>query len=59
MNTVSLKEFYDDPALRRRLYRAASKERARAVRQGVAWIGAHAAALFAPRRPARWIERLG
>jgi hypothetical protein len=55
MNTITLKEFYDDPALRGRLYRAAARERARAVRHGVTWLVAHLKA----RRPAHWIERLG
>ena len=62
MNTPTLKEFYDDPALRRRLYRAAARERTRAVREGLAhslggvtWLVAH----LKPRRPVHWIERLG
>jgi hypothetical protein len=55
MNPITLQEFYNDPALRRRLYRAAARERNRAVREGVAWLVAH----LTPRRPARWIERLG
>ena len=55
MNTTTLKEFYDDPALRSRLYRYAARERARAVRHGVTWLVAH----LKPRRPAHWIERLG
>ena len=59
MNRYMLEEFHNDPALRRRLFGEAHRERNRAVREGFAWLAAKAAAVFRPRHPARWIERLG
>ena len=59
MNRHMLEEFHNDPALRRRLFGEAHRERNRAVRAGFAWLYARAAALVQPRHPARWIERLG
>ncbi len=59
MNRYMLEEFHNDPALRRRLFGAAHRERSRAVRAGLAWLSAHLKALFHPRLPARWIARLG
>ena len=62
MNRYMLEEFHNDPALRLRLFSDARRERMRAVREGLAvllggltWLVAH----LKPRRPARWIERLG
>ena len=62
MNRYMLEEFHSDPALRRRLFGDARRERMHAVREGfdallggLAWLAAH----LKPRRPARWIERLG
>jgi hypothetical protein len=55
MKPVTLKEFYSDPALHSRLERAASRERARAMREGLTWLMAH----LKPRHPLHWIERLG
>jgi heme oxygenase len=59
MNTTTLEEFQNDPALRRRLYAEAHRERSRAVRAGLAWLGNQITARFKPRQPARWIARLG
>jgi len=55
MNPITLQEFYNDPALRRRLYRAAARERTRAVREGFTWLVTH----LKPHRPTHWLERLG
>ena len=58
MYPISLEDFQNDPALRRRLFETAHRERARAIYAGFAWLGN----LLAPRihfRPARWIGRLG
>jgi hypothetical protein len=56
MNTLTLKEFYEDPALRRRMYAMAQRERAAAVRAGFAWLREH----LTPRlHPSDWIGRLG
>ena len=62
MNRYILEEFHNDPALRRRLFGEAHRERARAVSAGLAWLRKQAAAHLIPRmrlRPARWLERLG
>jgi len=59
MNHYMLEEFHNDPALRRRLFGEAHRERSRAVRAGLAWLYGRTAALLRPRHPARWIERLG
>jgi hypothetical protein len=66
MNRYMLEEFHNDPALRRRLFGEARRERTRAVREGLAhalgglaWLHARVKALFIPRHPGRWIARLG
>ena len=59
MNRYMMEEFHNDPALRRRLFGEARRERNRAVREGFAWLAAKTAALLRPRHPARWIARLG
>jgi hypothetical protein len=62
MNRYVLEEFYRIPELRGRLYHAARRHRARALRDAAVWLWRHAKALVAPRahaRPARWIARLG
>jgi hypothetical protein len=62
MNRYVIEEFYQDPALRQRLFGEARRERNRALRAGFAWLLEHAKALVAPRntvRHPRWIERLG
>jgi hypothetical protein len=62
MNPITLQEFYDNPALRRRLYRAAARDRALAIRAGIAWLREHAGAwlLSLVHRPeGRWLVRLG
>ena len=61
MNRYVMEEFYNDPALRRRLFGEAHRERARAVHSGLAWLFKQLKQL-APRlhaRPSRWIARLG
>jgi hypothetical protein len=58
MNRYILEEFHSDPALRRRLFESAHRERARVVRAGFAWLREH----LAPRsgfRASRWLARLG
>ena len=62
MNRYMLKEFHNDPALRRRLFESAHRERARAVSAGLAWLIGQVKARLTPRirlRPSRWIARLG
>jgi hypothetical protein len=66
MNRFIMEEFYNDPALGRRLYEETRRERARAVGAGLAWLfgalrslAAHVVARLKPRRPVHWIERLG
>jgi hypothetical protein len=59
MNYYLLEEFHNDPALRRRLFAEAHRERGRAVRAGLAWLSAQIVARLSPRHPARWIARLG
>ena len=61
MNRYVMEEFHNDPALRRRLFGDAHRERARAVHGGLAWLLKRLKSL-APRlhsRPSRWIARLG
>ena len=65
MNRFMMEEFHNDSALRRRLFGEAHRERARAVREGLAlmlgglvWL----ARRLTPRiklRPGHWIARLG
>jgi hypothetical protein len=62
MNRYAIEEFYRIPELRGRLYHAARRHRARALRDAAVWLWRHAKALVTPRshaRPARWIARLG
>jgi hypothetical protein len=66
MNRFIMEEFYNDPALGRRLYEAARRDRALAIGAGLAWLFGHlvrlsrqAIAHLKPRRPVHWIERLG
>lgn len=58
MNRFIVDEFHNDPALRRRLFAAAHRERSRAIRAGLAWLRRHLAARF-DFEPRQWIERLG
>jgi hypothetical protein len=58
MNRYLLEEFHSDPALRRRLFEAARRERARSVRAGLAWLRDHLTSGIRF-RPSRWIARLG
>ncbi len=56
MNTCTLKDFYDDPALRRRLMEKARRERWAALKAGFALLRGH----LTPRLDAAdWIGRLG
>jgi len=56
MNCITLEAFYNDPALRSRLFEAARRERSRAVRAGLVWLRER----LRPRlRPTDWIARLG
>ena len=63
MNRYVMEEFYNDPALRRRLFGEARRDRARAVSAGFNGLRAQLKALkarFTPGlRPARWLARLG
>ncbi len=58
MNRYILEEFHNDPALRRRLFAEARRDRARAVQAGLVWLIRHLTPRFHV-RPGRWIERLG
>lgn len=51
-------EFYSDPALRRRLFEAAHRERSRALRAGLAWLGRRLVPHF-EFGPRQWMQRLG
>lgn len=58
MNRYILEEFHSNPALVRRIYARASRERSRALYAAFAWLRAH----LTPRvhlRPGRWIDGLG
>jgi len=58
MNRYILEEFHSNPALVRRVYARASRERSRALHSAFAWLRAH----LTPRlhlRPGRWIDGLG
>ena len=59
MNYAILEEFHNDSDLRRRLFAEAHRERTRAVRAGLAWLGNQLVTRLKPRQPARWIARLG
>jgi len=58
MNRYVMEEFYQDPALRRRLFEDARRERGRALRAGLAWLRRHLTPRFSFGR-AHWLERLG
>jgi hypothetical protein len=58
MNRYIVDEFYQDPALRRRLFESARRERGRVIRAGLAWVRHHLTARL-PSQTGRWIERLG
>jgi hypothetical protein len=58
MYPITLEAFQNDPALRRRLFETAHRERARAMYAGFAWLRD----CLTPRiyfRPSRWLNRLG
>jgi hypothetical protein len=56
MNRYVMEEFYNDPALRRRLFEKAHLERARVFRLGLSWLRER----LSPRFDAsRWLARLG
>ena len=57
MNRYVMEEFYNDPALRRRLFAAAHKERTRAVLAGLVWLRRRLLPRF-DFHPG-WMERLG
>ena len=59
MNRYVMEEFYQDPALRERLFGDARRERNRAIRAGFAWLVSYAKTHLAPHRPSRWLARLG
>ena len=58
MNRYLIDEFYRDPALRRRLFEEAHRERSRTIRAGFAWLRKHLAPRF-EFGPRQWMERLG
>lgn len=58
MNRYVMEEFYSDPALRRRLFEEAHRERSRAIRAGWAWLRKQLLPRF-DFRPGHWMERLG
>ena len=58
MNRYVMEEFYQDPALRRRLFDEARRERARALLAGLAWLRKHLLPRFSFGRT-HWMERLG
>ena len=58
MEPIKLEDFQNDPALRRRLFETARRERVRAIHAGLARLRE----VLTPRvdaRPARWLARLG
>lgn len=56
MNPITTQDFYNDPALRRRLYGMAHRERIAAIRAGFAWLRDR---LTPGLHPGDWIGRLG
>jgi len=58
MSHYTLEEFHSNPALQRRLFDMARRERNLAVRAGLDWLRKHLAPQFHVRAP-RWIARLG
>ena len=66
MNRYIMEEYFNDPAIGRRLYEQAHRDRALVIAQAFAWLlstirslATQAAAHLRPGRPARWIARLG
>ncbi len=56
MVPITPQDFYNDPALRRRLFEMAHRERAAGIRAGFAWLRER----LTPRlHPGDWIGRLG
>jgi hypothetical protein len=56
MYPITPQDFHNDPALRRRLFEMAHRERAAAIRAGFAWLRER----LTPRlHPGDWIGRLG
>jgi len=58
MSPYTLEEFHSNPALQRRLFDMARRERTLAIRAALAWLRAHLTPRFHPHAP-RWIARLG
>ena len=58
MNRYILEEFHSNPALVRRVYARASRERSGALHAGFAWLRAQLKARL-HLRPGRWIDGLG
>jgi hypothetical protein len=58
MNRYIIEEFYNDPALRRRLFEEAHRERSRSIKAGWAWLRKELRQRF-DFRPGHWMERLG
>ena len=58
MNRYVIDEFYRDPALRRRLFAEAHRERRRALRAGLPWLGRRLIPRF-DFGPSHWLQRLG
>jgi len=56
MNPRTMKDFYDNPALQRRLFDKARCQRAAAIRAGFAWLRER---LTPEQNPSQWIGRLG
>ena len=56
MNQRTLKDLYDDPALRRELFQKAKRERAAAIRAAYVWLRDR---LTPGLHPGHWIGRLG
>jgi hypothetical protein len=58
MNRYIIEEFYNDPALRRRLFQEAHRERSRTIKAGWNWLRRELQSRF-DLRPGHWMERLG
>jgi len=60
MNPVTLEEFHNNPALRRRLFAMAHRERNAAIRAGLHWLRERLVTRFRSlTHPPQWIGRLG
>ena len=60
MYPITPEEFYSNPALRRRLYSMARRERIAAIHAGLQWLREHLAARARSlTQPPHWIGRLG